>query len=110
MAGIEVNDETLSFDVMRDVALGPGHYPGQSQTLELMKTDYLYPDLADRSTPGAWEEQGSLDIMARTQRSVKQVLSTHYPDHLDAHTDAAIRAKFPILLAAEDMPPGNGRW
>ncbi|MEE8365873.1 MAG: trimethylamine methyltransferase family protein [Gammaproteobacteria bacterium] len=110
VAGIEVNDETLSMDVMREVALGAGHYLGQPQTLELMETDYLYPELADRSTPGAWEEEGSLDIMARAQQSVKQILSTHYPDHLDAKTDAAIRAKFPVRLATKDMQPGNGRW
>ena len=76
-AGIEVSDETLSLEVMREVTLGPGHYLGQSQTLELMETDYLYPDLADRSAPGAWEEEGSLDIMARAEQSVKQILSTH---------------------------------
>ncbi len=110
VAGIEVNDATLSLDVIRDVALGPGHYLGHSQTLELMETDYLYPDLADRSAAGAWEEEGSLDILARAQQSVKQVLSTHYPGHLDAQTDAAIRAKFPILLAVEDTQPGNDRW
>lgn len=110
VAGIEVNDETLSMDVMRDVALGAGHYLGQPQTLALMETDYLYPELADRSAPGAWEEEGSLDIMARAQQSVKQILSTHYPDHLDAKTDAAIRAKFPVRLATKDMQPGNGRW
>ncbi|MCP4431726.1 MAG: trimethylamine methyltransferase [Gammaproteobacteria bacterium] len=110
VAGIEVNDETLSLDVMREVALGPGHYLGQPQTLELMETDYLYPDLADRSAPGAWEEEGSLDIMARAEQSVKQILSTHYPDHIDPKTDEAIRAKFPIKLATEDMRPGNRRW
>ncbi len=110
VAGIEVNDETLSLDVMREVALGPGHYLGQPQTLELMETDYLYPDLADRSAPGAWEEEGSLDIMARAEQGVRQVLSTHYPQHIDAQTDAAIRAKFPIKLDPGDMKPGNTRW
>ncbi len=110
IAGIEVNDESLSLDVMRDVAFGAGHYLGQAQTLELMETDYLYPDLADRSAPGIWEEEGSIDMMERAQHSVKQVLSTHYPDHLDAKTDAAIRAKFPIRLPDSDMKPGNGRW
>ena len=52
VAGIEVNDDTLSLEVIRNAALGPGHYLGQPQTLELMETDYLYPELADRSAPG----------------------------------------------------------
>ena len=110
VAGIEVNDETLSLDVMREVALGPGHYLGQAQTLELMETDYLYPELADRSAPGAWEEEGSLDIMQRAHDSVKQILSSHYPEYIEAQTDAAIREKFPIRLARSDMQAGNSRW
>ena len=110
VAGIEVNDETLSLDVIRDAALGAGHYLGQAQTLELMETDYLYPDLADRSAPGVWEEEGSVDMMGRAQQSVKDLLADHYPDHLDSKTDSAIRARFPVKLAPEDMKPGNGRW
>lgn len=78
--------------------------------LEVLETDYLYPDLADRSAMGIWEEEGSIDMMVRAQQSVKQVLSTHYPDHLEPKIDAAIRSKFPIMLAAADMKPGNGRW
>jgi len=78
--------------------------------LEVLETDYLYPDLACRSAPGVWEEEGSINMMGRAQHSVKQVLSTHYPDHLDSKIDAAIRAKFPIRLVASDMKPGNGRW
>ena len=110
VAGIEVNDETLSLDVIRDAALGPGHYLGQAQTLELMETDYLYPDLADRSAPGAWEEEGSLDIMARARERVKEVLSSHYPEHISPEVDASIRDRFPIKLDAADMRPGNSRW
>ncbi len=110
IAGIEVNDETLSLDVIREAALGPGHYLGQPQTLALMETDYLYPDLADRSTPGAWEEEGSLDIMARARASASEVLSEHYPTCIDEQTDAAIRARFPIRLDPADMRPGNNRW
>ncbi|MCP4984312.1 MAG: trimethylamine methyltransferase, partial [Gammaproteobacteria bacterium] len=70
----------------------------------------LYPDLADRSAPGLWEEEGSLDIMARAQQSVKQTLSSHYPEYIDAPTDAAIRDRFPIKLASADMRLGNSRW
>ena len=110
VAGIEVNDETLSLDVMREVALGPGHYLGHSQTLELMETDYLYPELADRSAAGTWEQEGSLDIMQRAHDSVQQTLSTHYPVTIDPRTDAAIRNRFPIKLARQDMQIGTGRW
>jgi hypothetical protein len=38
------------------------------------------------------------------------MLSSHYPEYIDAQVDAVIREKFPIQLAPEDMRPGNGRW
>jgi hypothetical protein len=41
---------------------------------------------------------------------VAEVLSSHYPDYIDAKTDATIRERFPIRLPAEAMGPGSGRW
>ena len=57
--GVEVSEESLSLKVFRDVCLdGPGHYLGHAQTLSLMQTEYVYPDLSDRSSPKEWEELG----------------------------------------------------
>lgn len=107
--GIEVTDETLSLDVIKEVALGPGHYLGHPQTLERMQSEFLYPKLADRATPGAWEQDGSKDMLERAHETAREILSAHYPDHLDPKTDAAIRAKFPILLPRDAMKPSS-RW
>lgn len=103
VAGLEVSDETLSLDVIREVALGPGHYLGHPQTLARMETDFLYPNLADRSAPGVWEAEGSPDILQRAQARVRHVLATHYPDHIDPKLDATLRAHFPIVLPPEAM-------
>lgn len=110
LAGLEVNEETLSVDIIRDAVLGPGHFLGQAQTLARMETDYLYPELADRNGLGVWEAEGSTSMLERAQTKVKQVMRTHYPTHVDATTDAAIRAKFPIVLDPANMRPGNSRW
>ena len=48
LRGIEVNDETLSYEVIERTVLGPNHYLGAEQTLSLMQTEYLYPKLGDR--------------------------------------------------------------
>lgn len=49
----EVNDDALAFDVIRDVCLsGSGHFLGSDQTLGRMQSDYYYPAMADRATPG----------------------------------------------------------
>jgi len=48
----EVSDETLSLDVIEQVVHGEGHFLRTAQTLGLMRTEYEYPALADRRTPG----------------------------------------------------------
>lgn len=110
LAGIEVNEETLSVEEIKNVAIGVGHFLGQPQTLARMETDYLYPEIADRSAPGVWAQSGANDMLERAQAKVKELLSGHYPTHIDSKTDAAIRARFPIRLAEQDIKPGNGRW
>jgi len=108
--GIEVNDETLSLDVIKEVVHGEGHFLRTGQTLGLMRTEYEYPSLADRSTPGEWEAAGSPDIRQLAGQRVKSILSAHYPQYIEPVTDKKIRRDFPILLSEELMQPGNHRW
>jgi trimethylamine--corrinoid protein Co-methyltransferase len=104
--GIEVNEEKLSFDVIKDVCLnGPGHYLGADQTLQLMQTEYLYPAVGDRRSPNEWIEQGSTSVLDRAEKKVKDLLSTHYPSHISEEVDQAIRAKFPVRLPRSGMRP-----
>jgi trimethylamine--corrinoid protein Co-methyltransferase len=110
LRGIEVNDETLSYDVIAETVKGAGHYLGHPQTLKLMESEFLYPTLADRSTPGAWVEAGHKNIYEAAHARVHALLADYYPDYIDAATDARIRERFPIRLSREDMQPGNGRW
>ena len=81
--GIEVNDETLSVDVIRNVCLdGPGHYLGHDQTLSLMQKEYIYPALGNRMSPKEWNEAGRPDIVERATARKREILSTYYPDYL----------------------------
>jgi trimethylamine--corrinoid protein Co-methyltransferase len=108
--GIEVNDETLSYHEIESAVHGEGHYLRQEQTLRLMRSEYEYPQLADRLTPNVWEEAGSLDIRAQAEIRVREILSTHYPGYIAPDVDARIREKFKIEIAPETMQPGNDRW
>jgi len=108
--GIEINDETLSFDVISEVVHGEGHFLRHGQTLRLMRSEYEYPRLSDRSTPGEWEAAGSPDIRKRAAHRVRTILASHYPEYIDPDIDRKIRQHFPIELPREAMSPGNGRW
>ena len=95
--GIEVTEDTVNIDVIREVCLeGPGHYLGHAQTLELMQRDYVYPDVADRTSPKEWEELGKPDLLVKASAKVKQILGEDAPPLIAPEIDAAIRDRFKI--------------
>ena len=96
--GIEVNEETLSAELIAEVIAGPGHFLGSPQTLELMQREYVYPEIGDRDTPDNWLDAGGKDARDRAHEHVQRVLAEHRPTHLAADVDARIRAAFPIGL------------
>ena len=98
--GIEVSDETLSFDVIKDAVAGPGHFLGETQTMQLMETEFIYPRFADRSSPDDWLKAGGSDIWDRAAMRARDVLAHHRPEHIPAGSDAAIRQQYDIQLAA----------
>ena len=98
--GIEVNDDTLSVEVMKSVCLdGPGHYLGHDQTLGLMQTEYIYPALGDRTSPKEWAEIGRPDLVAKAIERKRHILSECFPMHLPAGRDRAVRDAFKIHLS-----------
>jgi trimethylamine--corrinoid protein Co-methyltransferase len=103
--GIEVTDEALSVETIRETCLiGPGHFLGSPQTLNLMQREYIYPRIGDRSTPKEWAERGKPDLVARASRQVADILSRHFPRHIPASTDDAIRQRFPVRLPLPPRP------
>jgi len=108
--GIEINDETLSYEVIREVVAGEGHYLRHPQTLALMRSEYQYPDLADRRSQKEWMAEGAPDIRQRAADRAREILREHYPRNIDPAIDRKIRDTFPILLPEPAMRPGNDRW
>ena len=99
--GIEVTEETLSESVVVDSATGAGHFLGHQQTMELMESEFVYPVAADRIPPSDWESKGSTDIEQRSTAMAKEILRTHFPEHIDQSTDTWIRNNYPIKLKRE---------
>ncbi len=96
--GVEVSDETLAFETMKNVITGEGHFIGETQTMEAMERDYVYPRLGDRLEPTAWAEAGAEDAWQRANAEAREILAKHQPRYIDAVADEAIRAKFNILV------------
>jgi trimethylamine--corrinoid protein Co-methyltransferase len=96
--GIEVNDETLSMDLIDEVCRGEGHFLGTQQSLTLMNSEYYYPHTSDRQSRDNWAADGGLDMRERAQLKAREILRSHKPDPIPAEVDAAIRERFEILL------------
>ena len=109
--GIEVTEDSLSVEAIRNVCTeGPGHFLGHDQTLSLMQSEYVYPEIGDRMSPKEWIESGRVDILERARAKTRQILSTHYPRHISDALDSDLRRRFPVRLPREMMRPGNARW
>ena len=105
LRGIEVNEATLAADVIKSVVRGEGHYLGHEQTLARMKSDYLYPQIADRHSPDEWKEAGSLDMRERARIRARKLLGQHFPQYIDREMDQRIRECFDIQLPEALMHP-----
>lgn len=98
LRGIEIDAETLALDTIARTVAGEGHYLGDPETLARMETEYVYPAIADRRTPKEWEDDGCLDIRMVAKGRAREILSTHFPNHIGAELDAALRRVHDIRL------------
>ena len=98
--GIDVNDNLVNIDVIRSVCIdGPEHYLGHEQTLELMQKEYIYPDLADRTSPKEWQENNKPDLMQKTIERKKEILARRNNIPLfEKEINKQIREKFKIYV------------
>jgi len=97
--GIEVTEDSVSLESMRSVCLeGPGHYLGHPQTLGLMQSEYIYPAVADRTSPKGWEEAGKPDLLQQAIARKQRILAESQAPYIDPAIDAAVRAAFKIYF------------
>ncbi|WP_298256506.1 trimethylamine methyltransferase family protein [uncultured Litoreibacter sp.] len=106
LRGIEVTEETLALDVMRSTCLGTdgtngiGHYLGAEQTLSRMQSDYVYPNLGDRTSPKEWAEKDKPDLLKMATLKKEELLAAPCAAAFDPLLDKAIREAFTIHLTA----------
>jgi len=96
--GVEINDDMLDLNNIERVVSGEGHYLGEPQTLQLMKTEYTYPGLSDRQSVDDWIESGSETIWQRAQNGVQHILKQDRASYIPSAYDSMIRDQFDIKL------------
>ena len=97
--GIEVTEDSVSLEVIKRTCLeGPGHFLGSDQTLSLMQTEYIYPSLADRSSPKEWVELGKPNLVQKAIKKKENILN-NATKKIDPIIDKKLRSAFNIHLA-----------
>jgi trimethylamine--corrinoid protein Co-methyltransferase len=80
--GIEVNDELMAVDVIKQVGIG-GNFLGQQHTMDHIVGEQVQADLIDRRMRGGWEKKGAKDLHQSSVERAKKILETHQPKQLE---------------------------
>lgn len=90
LEGINVTDETLAIDLIKEVGPIPGHYLNTAHTRKWWKQELFMPKLADRRSYPEWVSAGSKTIVDRAKERTKEILATYEPTPLPEDQDKAI--------------------
>ena len=96
--GVEVNEETLGFEAIREAVTGEGHFLGGNHTMSAMERDYYYPALANRDSPAVWNEKGTPDAWSVARERAREILNTPQPGYIPKPVEDKIRSKWEICL------------
>jgi trimethylamine--corrinoid protein Co-methyltransferase len=86
---IEVTDDTISSDIIKEVGIG-GLYLTHDQTLARCRTEYFVPHIAVRQTYENWAEAGMLRADQRAAEVVQQRLASYQKPDIDRNTERAL--------------------
>ena len=99
LQGIDVNAETLAFDVLSDVASKienkrrSGHFLNQKHTLKWYTKEHLprRDALIDKYSREKWIEKGSKSFVQRANEKVEEILKSHAPEPIPQEIEKKIR-------------------
>lgn len=104
--GIEVNDETIALDVIKEVGIG-GNYLAHDHTVKHLRGNYWFPKITNRETWGPWMAKGGKDMRQRANDRAKEILATHHPKPL---TDDQEKEIDRIAKAAQEKAMAGGAY
>jgi len=87
MEGVNVDEETLAFDVIKRVATSPkmgSTFLSERHTRKFMKKELFIPQLIDRNRRSSWKKRGSKDIIERARDKVDELLKNFQPPETDS--------------------------
>jgi trimethylamine--corrinoid protein Co-methyltransferase len=89
--GIEVTDETLALDLIKEVNW-QAHYLDQVHTAQHYRREHLIPRLLRRDPRQAWTSKGSKTAIDLARERVREILAKHQPRELDPAVEKEMQA------------------
>jgi len=89
--GIEVNDETVAVNLIREVNFS-GHYLNQRHTARYFRREHFLPRLVIRDGYEAWEKASRKTVLDRARERMEEILAAHRPRELDPAVERELRA------------------
>ena len=88
--GVTVDDETLAFDVIKEVGPG-GTFLVEDHTVEHFREEFYMPTISDRLTYEQWMNKGGERIEVRANRRWKEILANYGESTLSSDIDRDLR-------------------
>ena len=95
---VEVSPQTLSASAIGAVVNEAGHFLGEADTFARMHSDFLYPEIADRTVIDVWEAAGGIDIRQAAALRAQEILAEYRPCYIEPAIDRDVRNLLPIEL------------
>jgi len=105
MEGVEVNQETLAFDVINNVGPIPGTFLTEAHTRKWWRQSQFIPKSADSLTYGEWMEADKKDCIGYAKDRMDEILENYKPEPLSSSEENDIEK---ILNEAREHYRKNG--
>jgi len=103
LEGFEVNEETLAFEVIKEVGIG-GNFLSHPHTARHFRREFYLPDIVERLPWAAWKAQDMRGMEAKAREKARRILAEHNPCPLEPTQEREIDA---IVEAARHDPAYN---
>jgi len=74
--GIRVDDDTLAFDLIKQVGPG-GNFVTAKHTRHFMRSEHYQPSLSDRNSREEWEAKGGKTTWEKAAQTVQKLIAEH---------------------------------
>jgi trimethylamine--corrinoid protein Co-methyltransferase len=95
--GIQVDDETLAFDLIKKSGPG-GHYVSARHTRHFMRTEQYLTQLSDKEDRPQWEGEGAKDTQTRAAEKAREVLNSQPRSFIPEEIKELLKKEIPGIL------------